>query len=347
MVDVFRWDGKTLELPELDAVAADLKKLCAPGTARFNYTMNAVIIRHFLGGDWFRKQVHFDAHQNSYLRPNFPADSDVDPKYSVQILELAEMLTNLQFVRGFHKVLEHLSLEQIESGIAELKVGQALTEKGIPFKYAEDTDRTTVDIIFNAPDGSQALCEIKCKKDSTPFSRNTVGSAFKEASGQIGKGNAGILFIRVPASWIEIEQSHASERAAITIPPELIEVTRDNIRQYSRIKKVILYVWSYAYDADWGLSSTHNTMEFNNPRNAPPWDVELLGAYEPGDWYSLIRMGERWAKEGMNATEDDKQLAPEDAARRRDEVIKRMLATPPQPRVQPVKKGRKKASRPS
>jgi hypothetical protein len=41
---------------------------------------------------------------------------------------------------------------------------------------------------------------------------------------------------------------------------------------------------------------------------------------------------------------DTDQLTPEEAARRRDDVIKRMLATPPQPRVQPVKKGQKKAS---
>ena len=36
---------------------------------------------------------------------------------------------------------------------------------------------------------------------------------------------------------------------------------------------------------------------------------------------------------------DTEQLTPEEAARRRDEVVKRMLATPPQPRTIP-KKGR-------
>lgn len=44
---------------------------------------------------------------------------------------------------------------------------------------------------------------------------------------------------------------------------------------------------------------------------------------------------------------DNDQLTEEEAARRRDEVVKRMLATPPQPRLQPVRKGQKKASRPS
>jgi hypothetical protein len=42
---------------------------------------------------------------------------------------------------------------------------------------------------------------------------------------------------------------------------------------------------------------------------------------------------------------DDAQLTDEETARRRDEVIKRMLATPPQPRTAKPQKA-PKASRP-
>jgi len=41
---------------------------------------------------------------------------------------------------------------------------------------------------------------------------------------------------------------------------------------------------------------------------------------------------------------DNEQFAEEEAARRRDEVIKRMLATPPQPRPQPKAPRKPKAS---
>ena len=40
---------------------------------------------------------------------------------------------------------------------------------------------------------------------------------------------------------------------------------------------------------------------------------------------------------------DTEQLTPEEASRRRDEVVKRMLATPPQPRPKPPKKTTPKA----
>jgi hypothetical protein len=45
----------------------------------------------------------------------------------------------------------------------------------------------------------------------------------------------------------------------------------------------------------------------------------------------------------MPEPETDDQLSDEEAARRRDEVIKRMLATPPQPRPTPPKKAKPKA----
>jgi len=35
---------------------------------------------------------------------------------------------------------------------------------------------------------------------------------------------------------------------------------------------------------------------------------------------------------------DDPQYGPDEAAKRRDEVVKRMLATPPQPRTKPAPK---------
>lgn len=44
----------------------------------------------------------------------------------------------------------------------------------------------------------------------------------------------------------------------------------------------------------------------------------------------------------MTQPEDD-TYTDEEAARRRDEVVKRMLATPPQPRVSPPKRAKPKA----
>jgi len=47
----------------------------------------------------------------------------------------------------------------------------------------------------------------------------------------------------------------------------------------------------------------------------------------------------------MQVSDDQDEYSPEEAARRRDEVVKRMLATPPQPKPKPptgAKRGRPK-----
>lgn len=132
MVEDFVWDKEPLTLAKLDVLAEKLTRSLTPGTARFNYVMNVSIINYFLGHEWFEKYAYINSHKDSYLRPYFIGDHDIDRIYSVQIVELAELLINLQFVRGFPKILEHLSLKQIESGLAEMRVGQCLKERVFP-----------------------------------------------------------------------------------------------------------------------------------------------------------------------------------------------------------------------
>jgi hypothetical protein len=294
MTNQFRWDGWPLSLTQLDEVAGDLKtKAVLPGTARFHFIIHSAIISYFLGHDWFRDHLLPDAHPNSFLRPDF-STAEVDPKYSVRTLELAEMLLNLQNIRGFRRCLEHLTLKQVQSGLAELQIGQVLQTRGVPFRYVEDDEATTVDIVFRLPTGTEAFAEIKCKEEETPYSDATLQHALAKARQQIGKGNAGVVFVKVPTAWVEISQSHPSERADIRLPAPITAAAKRAMRKSSRIKKIIFYVVHYAYEPSWGLGSTHVTMEMSNPLNTAPWTDNLLGAYEPGPWVRMPELHSRW-----------------------------------------------------
>ena len=44
----------------------------------------------------------------------------------------------------------------------------------------------------------------------------------------------------------------------------------------------------------------------------------------------------------MNRSRDSETYSPEEAAKRRDEVIRRMANTPPQPKLTPRRQGKKK-----
>lgn len=296
MAEQFRWDGTPLPLALLDAVANNLKsqgKL--PGTPGFHFTIHAVIIRYFLGDDWFRDHLLPDAHPSSFLRPDF-STGEVDPDYSVRTLELAEMLLNLQFTSGFRRCLEHLALRQIQSGLAELQIGQVLKSRGVPFRYVEDGEETTVDIVFQLSTGAEALAEIKCKEEDTPYSDATLSRALAKARQQIGKGNAGVVFVKVPSAWADVSQSHASERADIRLPAPIIAAAKTAMLGSTRIKKIIFSVVHHAYDPAWGLGATHVTMEMSNPQNSAPWVNDLLGAYARGPWIRMPELSNRWTK---------------------------------------------------
>ena len=119
--------------------------------------------------------------------------------------------------------------------------------------------------------------------------------ALTKARQQIGEGNAGVVFVKVPTAWVEVSQSHASERADIRLPAPIVAAAQRAMRASSRIKKIIFYVVHYAYDPAWGLGATHVTMEMSNPQNAGPWTEDPLGAYEPGLWITMPELHNRWA----------------------------------------------------
>lgn len=290
----FRWDGTPLSLSFLDSLASDLSRVAKPGTARFNFTIHAVIIRHFLGDEWFREHLLPDAKPESFFRPDF-SKSETDPRYSALTLELAENLLNLQSVRGFYRCLDHMAPRQMQSGLAELQIGQVLKSRGVAFRYIEENEPTTVDLMLRTPSGDECLGEIKCKYEEVEYSDRTLTDALGTARKQIGKGNSGVFFVKVPSAWVNVQNADASSPPDIRLPARIIAAAKGAMRQSTRIKKVIFYVFHHAFDPNWGLSATHVTMEMTNPQlsGSSPWQRELLSG--EGTWVRMPDLAKRWS----------------------------------------------------
>ena len=282
----------------LDAFAAHLAETNAPGTTRFIYMMNLYVIEHFLGADWLDRHASLDAHPNSFLKPKFD-ERDMAPLYSVRILQLAEMLLNLQGVQGLYAVLENLEGDQLQSGYAELQVGMVLMQRGVPFRYVDPKleQGKTFDLELLLPSGEEGRGEIKCKYADTPYSDGTLRDALERARGQISAGNSGVVFVKIPEDWVQVSQGHPRERATMALPPEIVAAARDGLRQTSRIKKLIFYITQMGFDPDWGISTTHCTMEMNNAQNPTnsPWNAELLGSAIQ-TWVDIPHLIKRWVE---------------------------------------------------
>ncbi|WP_312733617.1 hypothetical protein [Brevundimonas sp.] len=289
----FRWSGDYLSVALLDAVASDLAKQIPPGTARFNFTMHSVIIRYFLGDEWFKEHLLPNARHDSFLRPDFEKQ-DVDPRFSVLTLELAENLLNLQTVQGFRTCLDHMAVRQMQSGLCELQIGHVLRSRGVPFRYVDEGEPTTVDLILQTQSGDEGLGEIKCKYEGAEYSKKTLRGALERARKQIGKGNEGVVFVKLPSAWLKVVSRGGGDPPQIILPAEIVATAKDQMRQASRIKKVIFYVFHHMCDPARGLGVTHATMEMTSSRltEGSPWRAELLSG--SGPWTTMQELSRRW-----------------------------------------------------
>jgi len=296
MAERFRWNGTPLTLAELDEFAAHVAKDAPVGTPKHNQAMRVFIVMHFLGEDWYLKHAHIDSHPDSFFFPEFN-EQDFAPRYSIMLLQLAEMLFNLQDMPGFATCLEHMSLNQMESGMAELQVGMVLKQQSIRFRYVDPKvdDTKTYDLEIQLSTGEFACGEVKCKYERTPYSDATLRNALGEARKQIGAGNNGIVFVKIPQDWVGTEHVDASVIARVKLPPEIIAATKSALRVSKRLKKVIFYVFYVVYEAA-QVGATHATMEMSNEHNGAgsPWSVPLLTSPRIENWLTIPQLVERW-----------------------------------------------------
>jgi len=296
----FRWDGTPLTLAVLDAFAKDLSRDAQPRTPRFSHTIHVAVIYHFLGQAWYKKHAHIGSHPNSYLLPEFDGE-DKAPMYSIRILNFAEMLFNLQNIPGFSACLEQLHLNQLQSGLAELQVGMVLQQHGVAFRYIDPAadPKNTCDLEIILPSGDVARGEVKCKYEDAEYSDATLTNALAQARKQIGSGHSGIVFVKIPQTWVTVTQEHPKQMAEIVLPTNIIEATKAAFRGSTRIKKVIFYIYHVGYDPSWGIGVTNVTMEMTNPQNGPhsSWTPLLLDSPQVVNWITIPELITMWSEQ--------------------------------------------------
>jgi hypothetical protein len=292
-----RWEGMPLELQLLDRVAADLiGKGYDFNSPRFKYQMHAVIIRYFLGDEWFARHCKLDAVDN-FLKPKFEGDNP-DWDYSFNVLMLAEMLFNLQGVPGFQDCIIKLQGRQIEAAFAELEVGAVIAKAGLGFRYVDPNSQRgrTYDLDIATPHGP-ACGEIKCKSLATAPTPEKVADAIKKARKQLPGDAAGIVFIKLPPEWVEVQWVGPLTPAVIKIPSEINVAASQALSETKRVKRIVFYVVNKVPYLSVGLSVTTLSSERSNPRNgeSSPWNDEMFRPDSRAKWLSVIEMHERWA----------------------------------------------------
>jgi hypothetical protein len=255
------------------------------------------VSRKFLGFDWV--QTHVGA-TTGFLRRDESSALARETHY-MRTTVLAEMLYNLQIVAGFNNCIAELEGGQIESAYAALEIARLLccqaTDLGMQFYFVTPRRGRSYDLYITMSDGVTLRAETKCKQEETEISLRTVNESMQHAQKyQLPKTRPGIIFVKVPRPWLDIQFGRELERMTdrflkntgrvVSVKYYTAQVTYDVVRGGERIAKLIQYnEYSNPYHRFAKLRDYNWNLFPDAPVPAPPETMSYNG---------LPRTWQRW-----------------------------------------------------
>jgi hypothetical protein len=225
---------------------------------------------------------------SGYLNLDFSSDRRREAS-TFRVVELAENLLNLQHIDGFDACIEQMrgGGEKIESTCAELDFGRLLYIHDVPFRFVVPQMAKGRDYDFEVtyPDGLSAAADAKCKFETTAIDPDTVRNSLNKARRQLPADRPGIIFIKVPQTWIE---DPATARAMMGVGLRFFANTR-------RVVSVKFYVSHLSIGSGMVLHRhafrelTNEASRFHAGRN---WDL-FANYHVPSSWNGMPRKWQR------------------------------------------------------
>jgi hypothetical protein len=169
------------------------------------YYLSGCIIGLALGPDWLQRHVLAKVNPTAYFH-NDSAPGNHRCHFFSRVGFLAELIYNLQRVENFEdrlKSIRDANGNGVEAGIVELAAGKFFKWFGILFRFVLATPNKgeSYDIEYVTTDGRPGRCEVECKIQSYDLNPKGIKNTLKHAKGQLPKGEAGIIMLRIPEEW--------------------------------------------------------------------------------------------------------------------------------------------------
>jgi len=204
--------------------------------SRLAFTMAVAVIRHFFGNQWCDDHIIQDAAHSrpaGFLRLDFTPGFEGERKTS-RVLDFAETLFNLQHIEGFDERLDQMRAGQVEPAIAEFDFARFLYLHDIGFKFVTPTGAKGEDYDFGIEyaDGREACADAKCRLEGTEVRPDTVKNSLNKArTNNLPPDKPGIIFLKVPQTWLEQENVRRG----------IYAVVEGFLRHTERIVSVVVY----------------------------------------------------------------------------------------------------------
>jgi len=166
------------------------------------------IIHSFLGGEYFAKHFGPDAPDDGFFKLTPAGATNVEAARNYRVVDLAELLFNLQHIRGFARcVIQMRDAENPEPSYAELHVARMLYINDWQFRFVEPIGEKGKDYDFEINYFNNRVCaDAKCKIEATALSANTVTKTLSANRTQLPKDRPSVFFVKIPPSWIETSE---------------------------------------------------------------------------------------------------------------------------------------------
>jgi hypothetical protein len=244
-----------LDMLSLRDTLASLPAVMKVNGVTESFSLAMCILKYYFGGDWLNRFVTPDTAKPGFLRidESDPIRKDLT---ALRMLDLAEVIYNLQHVRGFDECIAKMRNGDIEGTYAELDLGRMLYLNKVPFRYVvpRKIKGLDYDVEVEYPDGVVACAEAKCSIESTAFGENTIRNKLHHARQQLPPDRPGIVFVKMPPRWMD-------ESGFLKMT---IGVAHSFLRGTRRVVSVKFYVSPNSIEGGY-MKQQHAYKEISNP----------------------------------------------------------------------------------
>ena len=214
-------------------------------------------VKHYLGGEWLDRYVHYKSPYARYLRVDVNAPPPAKMKAMMRYWEFAETLLNLQNIEGFEALLDELEHGKIESACGELDVARMIAFHGLKFCFVKPTRGTKRNYDFEIcyPDGFKVCAEEAAKFEETRPRAKSIRHSLRDSRAQLPDDEPSIIFVKVPEGWI----------SDIELAEQIRAVALDYLRQSDHIASVKYYTPLTIYTTQ-ATARWHAYCEVSNPK---------------------------------------------------------------------------------
>ena len=214
------------------------------------------VLTSIFGEDWVKR--HFDIPDRVALHE--VAARRVQPVQRLR--ELARRLYEFQSYPWFEHYVAHVRANgDVASSLFEGDVLRTLMRLGARVERTVESGVKGMDFDITATFAGwdkPIPVEVKAKGEDTEYSANTVKNTLRTAAGQMPRGSAGWVFLRIPAAWVgpRLEEGYG-------------EAVFEGVRQTSRIAAVFTAIDKVHVRADRRSAAVQRVWQYFPCPNAP------------------------------------------------------------------------------